>query len=349
VSAAEGSDDIVGMPVRGRVRRRAWRRVSHGLHLPSTGSPRNAQSQAAGTTALEQYRRRVSPLYPIDPRGLKDTDEIRAWSLLLPPGAAFTHLTAAALRGWWLPQLPHALPVFVAVPDAGWRPRRAGLHVTRHTSQIPHMWIEGLPIAEPAEILLAAARHLGLLDLVVLCDSALHVGDVMIDHLAHAAAKRRRGAPVLRRAMPMLDGRSESPGETLLRLLHTTCEAPVDVQATILDEYGQIIARADLRIHGTRRLVEYDGAHHRDARQYERDRARARQLQALGWVPYSYSATTLRCQPQLILRDADQALGRPDDPGRLDTWYSLMQDSTVTAAGMARFRARLGLSRKPAR
>ncbi|MBA3295020.1 MAG: hypothetical protein H0T40_15110 [Geodermatophilaceae bacterium] len=139
MSATEGSDDIVGIPVRGRVRRRTWRRVSHGLHLPSTGSPRNAQSQAAGTTALEQYRRRVSPLYPIDPRGLKDTDEIRAWSLLLPPGAAFTPLTAAALRGWWLPQLPHVLPVFVAVPDAGWRPRRAGLHVTRHQPDPAHV------------------------------------------------------------------------------------------------------------------------------------------------------------------------------------------------------------------
>jgi len=116
------------------------------------------------------------------------------------------------------------------------------------------------------------------------------------------------------------------------------------VQAPILDEYGQLVARPDLRIVETRRLVEYDGAHHRDAGQYERDRARDRRLQALGWLTYSYSATTVCRQPQLILRDADQALGRPDDPSRLDIWYSLMQDSTFTAAGMARFRARLGLS-----
>ncbi len=345
MNAAESRHEPVDLPVRGRVRRRAWRRVSHGLHLPSTGSLPSFQSQAAGTTALDRYRRRVSPLYPINPRGLRETDELRAWSMLIPPVAAFTHLTAAALRGWWLPLLPHDLPVFVAVLDAGWRPRRAGLHVTRHTSQIPQSWIEGLPIAESAEILLAAARHLGLLDLVVLCDSALHHRDVTIDQIRATSGLRRRGAPGLRTALPMLDGRSESPGETLLRLLHTTCQVPVEVQAPILDEHGQTVARADLRIAGTRRLVEYDGAHHRDARQYERDRARARQLHALGWVPYSYSATTVRRQPQLILRDADQALGRPDDPGRLDTWYSLMQDSTVTPTGMARLRGRLGLSR----
>jgi len=239
--------------------------------------------------------------------------------------------------------------VFVGVLNAGSRPRRAGLDVTRHTSPIPHRWIEDLPISEPAEILLAAARHLGLLDLVVLCDSALHHRDVTIDQIRATSGLRRRGAPSLRKALPMLDGRSESPGETLLRLLHTTCEVAVEVQAPILDEHGQTVARADLRIAGTRRLVEYDGAHHRDARQFERDRARSRQMQALGWVPYSYSATTVRRQPQLILRDADQALGRPDDPGRLDAWHPLIQDSTFTPTGMARLRGRLGLNRRDAR
>jgi len=291
----------------------------------------------------------VSPLYPTLAGGVRDVDELRAWTLLLPAGAAFTHLTAAALRGWWLPLLPDYLPVFVALPNAVWRPRRKGLQVSRHTSEVAHGWLEGLPIADPAEVLLAAARHLGLLDLVVLCDSALHHRDVTIDQIRATSGLRRRGAPRLRTALPMLDGRSESPGETLLRLLHTTCQVPVEVQAPLLDEHGQTVARADLRIAGTRRLVEYDGAHHHDARQYERDRARARQMQALGWVPYSYSATTVRRQPQLILRDADQALGRPDDPGRLDAWHPLIQDSTFTRTGMARLRGRLGLSRRDAR
>lgn len=300
MSSAESRHEPVGMPVRGRVRRRAWRRVSHGLHLPATKSECGSPVRADGSaTTLDRYRQRVSPLYPTLAGGIRDVDELRAWTLLLPAGAAFTHLTAAALRGWRLPLLPDYLPVFVALPNAVWRPRRKGLQVSRHTSEVAHGWLEGLPIADPAEVLLSAARHLGLIDLVVLCDSALHHRDVTIDQIRATSGLRRRGAPGL--------------------------------------------------IAGTRLLVEYDGAHHRDARQYERDRARARQMQALGWVPYSYSATTVRRQPQLILRDADQALGRPDDPGRLDAWHPLIQDSTFTRTGMARLRGRLGLSRRDAR
>jgi len=201
--------------------------------------------------------------------------------------------------------------------------------------------IDGLPLADPAEVLLAAACHLGLLDLVVLGDGALHLGDVTVEELAMAASRRRRGAPALRAALPWMDGRSESPGETLLRLLHSTCRVQVEVQAPIRDEYDQLIARADLRIVGTGRLAEYDGAHHRDAGQYERDRERDRRLQALGWSPYSYSAITVLRQPHLILRDADGALGRASDPDRLETWLQLVQESTYTPAGLGMLRKRL--------
>lgn len=141
--------------------------------------------------------------------------------MVLPPGGHFTHLTAAAIRRWWLPPCPGNLPVFVAVPDAGWRPRRVGLHVTRQTSTVNGQPFDALPVATPDETLLAAARHLALVDLVVLADSALHLGDVTIEQLT-AIARGRRGAPLLRRAIQLMDGRAESPGETLLRLLHVT-------------------------------------------------------------------------------------------------------------------------------
>lgn len=268
---------------------------------------------------------------------------LHAWSMVTPPDASFTHVSAAALLGWWLAPLPVDTPVFLAVPNAGSRPRRSGLHVTRHTNPIPFRVVNGLRISNPGEVLLAAARDLALIDLVILGDSALHLGDLTVDDLTSVARQRRRGAPSLRRAIPLLDARSESPGETLLRMLHTTCDIPVEAQTPIRDEYDQIVARADLRIIGTRRLPEYDGAHHRDPRQYERDRARDRRLQAAGWQPYSYSALTVLRQPQLIIRDADQALGRVTAADRLQTWFQLIHDSTFTPSGMARLRDRLRL------
>lgn len=339
---AENLDPPPAAPVRGRIRRNGWQRISHGLYVPSF-------SETAAGPPVGATRRGMSGSYP-EAAGLPGClDHIRAWATVLPPEAAFTHITAAALRGWWLPPLPAGLPVFLAVPDGGGRPRRLGVHVTRHTAAIEHQFSGGLPVAAPAEILLAAARHLGLIDLVILGDSALHLGDVTMSQLNLAAGRRRRGAPALRSALPMMDGRAESPGETLLRLLHTTCDIEVEPQLAVMDEYGQTIARADLHVAGTRRLAEYDGAHHRDSRQYERDRARDRRLMELGWTPYSYSANTVLRQPHLIIRDADQALGRESDPRLLGSWYSLIQNSTFTGAGMARLRARLGLTRKSAR
>ena len=71
---------------RGKVRRVGWTSVTPGAHV--------------ATTAPELR------------------DALRAWHLVLPATAAFTHLTAAALRGWWLPA-PVPRPVFVSVVPAG--------------------------------------------------------------------------------------------------------------------------------------------------------------------------------------------------------------------------------------
>jgi hypothetical protein len=47
-------------------------------------------------------------------------NELQAWRLVLPPTAAFTHLTAAELNGWWLPVAPPhpvSLPCARMIPD----------------------------------------------------------------------------------------------------------------------------------------------------------------------------------------------------------------------------------------
>jgi hypothetical protein len=59
-----------------------------------------------------------------------------------------------------------------------------------------------------------------MLDLVILGDSALHTGDCTLEELAATAAQQRRGAPRLRAALPLLDERSESPWESVMRVLH---------------------------------------------------------------------------------------------------------------------------------
>ncbi len=178
-----------------------------------------AQDAFRGHRRLTGWQRLSYGLYVRDQEPRRLADELRAWSLVLPARAAFTHLTAAQLRGWWLPQrVPH--PVFAALRQGDPCPHRAGLLVSRHPSRIPSELVSGIRLTTPAETMLAAARDLGVLDLVLMGDSALQLGHCTIDELADAAARRRRGAPMLRRIIGMLDQRSESPWESVMRTLH---------------------------------------------------------------------------------------------------------------------------------
>lgn len=273
-----------------------------------------------------------------DPR-----EQLLAWQPVLPTAAAVTHLSAAAARGWWLPPLPADLPVFVHLPASAPRPRRAGLVVTRHRTAPVSEPVHGLRCATAAETLLACARDLSLVDLVVLVDSALQRGDVSLVGLVEAADQRRRGAPGLRKALRFADGRSESPWETLLRLLHVMCGIAVEPQHEVFDEHGTFVARGDLWLVGSTDLHEYDGRDHLPKHQQRKDLKRARRLGHTAWVRRGYTSEDVLHQAVGVLRDADAAIGRAHDPRRIRVWHRHLRDSLFTPAGTARLRVRLGL------
>jgi hypothetical protein len=261
------------------------------------------------------------------------TTELAAWQLVLPPSGRFTHLTAAEQHGWWLPPLPEGLPVLVTVSRAESRPQRAGLTAMRVERPAPHVAVDGLRLDPPDETLLACARHLSLLDLVVLVDAALHLGSVSRAELERAAARRRRGAPMLRRALALSDHRSESAWETLLRLLHVTCEVAVQPQYSLRDPCGTEIARADLWVEGTNAVHEYDGEHHLERRRQRKDLARARRIGNEVWVRRGYTNLEVLHQASTVLRDADLSLGREHRPERVRRWYALLAESAFTPHG----------------
>jgi very-short-patch-repair endonuclease len=294
--------------VQGRERSRTWRRVAYGLYVPMSGHG-------------EAY--------------------LHALASQLHKGAGFTHLTAARLRGWWLPPLPAGLPEFAAQNNRN-RPRRAELRIIRTTPEPEIARIRGLPIVSSLDVLLALSRHLGLLDVVVLVDAALHLGDLNGNELALGLAARRHGVRLLRRAACLADGRSESPFETLLRVLHVVCGIPVVPQYELVDD-GRFIARLDLRLLGHQVAHEYDGASHRERDQHRADLRRDRDINGAGWIRRGYTDLEVLHRPVEILRDADDVLGRRHDPAQLDVWYALLRESCFTAAGRARLLRRLGL------
>lgn len=295
-------------PRRGHFRSQDWVPLSRGLYLPA--------SEAADPLA-----------------------RLAAWVLVLPPSGCFTHVTAAAVYGWRLPALPDDTPVFAAMHEGESRPRRTGLRVARHPQPPARLVRSGLPVADPVDALLAAAQDLGLLDLGILVDSAFGRGACRPAELL-TATSGRRGGPALRKAVGYADARAESAWETLLRIFHVVCEVPVVPQLELRTDAGRFVARADLWIEGTKVLHEYDGAVHRDREQHRRDLARERRIGAMGWVRRGYTAVDLLRDPQAILREADAALGRPHDPGRLQAWHVLLTESTLTASGRARLRRR---------
>jgi hypothetical protein len=269
--------------------------------------------------------------------------QLRAWQLVLPYWSSFTGLTAASLRGWWLPPLPAGLPLFVATGRSD-RLSRPGLLACRH-DELPggerHL---GVRLTSAAETILALARDLSLLDVVVIGDSALHRGDVTLAELWRVARLRRRGAPLLRSAIPLMDGRAESIYEGLLRMLHVACDVAVEPQYVVLDDDGVFVARADLLLVGTERLAEYDGGTHLERRQQRRDLRRTGRIEDAGYERRGYTQEDLLRSGATVLRDADRALRRPHDPSRLRAWHELLRQSLFTDAGQERLVSKLRLS-----
>ena len=300
-------------PIRGEVRSPGVRRVSHGLFLPL----------ASGLDGRTEWHR-----------------ELAAWLLVLPTDAVFTHITGAALYGWWLPQLPEFVPVFAATRLDDNRPRRAGVSCARLDQPSQAQVRHGLPVDAPEEVLLRAARDLGLLDLVVLVDAALHHKDVTLDSLAEICRSSRPGVRRLRKAFGHADRRSESAWETMLRLFHEFVGIPVEPQAHLYDAAGNFVARVDLRVTSTGAAHEYDGAVHDERGRRTPDLRRLRRIADAGVVRRGYTAPDLVVQPQVTLHELDRVLGRGHRPGRLRRWTTWLAESCYSESGRSRLQNR---------
>ena len=210
-----------------------------------------------------------------------------AYAPLLRAGEHFSHATAIALAGGWIPaRLEHALDV-AAIRPVG-RPRGDGIR-GHETTLVPMAAVGGMPVAAPAVAWCQAATQLTLRELVIAGDSLLRRHDpvVPLGDLADTVVGwvARRGVVRLRAALELVRERTDSVRETELRL---DAEARgirgFTVNTTITDEAGRFVAFGDLAMPEFRVLLEYDGEQHRlDDAQYARDIRRLDALARLGW------------------------------------------------------------------
>jgi hypothetical protein len=194
----------------------------------------------------------------------------------------------------------------------------------------------GLPVDTPEEILLRAARDLGHLDLVVLLDSARRQGHIDPERMETVLASRRPGTRALAAACAASDPRSESSGETLLRVFHRAMGVDVVPQVDLHDRAGRLIARADLLVRGTTDVHEYDGAGHRSTHQHRSDLRRERALARAGYRRRGYTLDDLLNHAATVMHELDEAWGRRHRPERVRRWRWMVESSTYSESGRAR-------------
>ncbi len=312
-------------PIRGHVRQAGFRRVSHGLFV----------KRADGLSADEEFEQDLS-----------------AWLLVLPEGAVFTHVTGARVLRWRLPALTEQVPVFAAVHGGERRARRPGLICSRliasgEQSCASRRDRANLPIDTPEEILLRCARDLGHLDLVVMLDSAIRRGDIDNERMGRVLTSRRPGVRALGAAWAVADARSESVGESILRVFHGVMDIPVEPQVDLVDDSGAFVARADLLVVGTRDVHEYDGAGHRDQHQQRSDLRRERRLAGTPYVRRGFTLDDLINHPGVVMHELDRLLGRSHQQHRLRRWRRMVDHSMYSRSGrmrvMNRWRREMGV------
>ncbi|WP_300681794.1 hypothetical protein [Nocardioides sp.] len=268
--------------------------------------------------------------------------ELRGWLPALPRDAVGTGLTAALAHGLWLPWTPSGLPVMVALARHPYEttPVREGLHVIRHPVAPASCLVSGARVVTVPEALVCCCRYLGLLDAVILIDSALHLELCSRAELDRIQRRKRRGVVRFREALALADGRSESPWESMLRMLHVVCGVRVTPQVDITDEHGRFVARIDLMVESTGQFQEYDGAQHREADVQVRDLARERRLADAGFHRRGYVAQDLLNDPEGILAPIEAAARRRISA---QPWRDLLAGSLYRPAGRAAIERRLGI------
>lgn len=209
----------------------------------------------------------------------------RAWTRLLPCDAAFGLETAAVLLGAPV-EAPRAVQIVLRPRPV--LPQRRGLEVhIRQLSSEDVFEIGGLRLSSPSQLFLDLAARLPPEELMAVGDHLSRAGHLRAEDLGRRLARgtRVRGIVRARAVAPLLDGRSRSRPESLLRywLLDSDLPEP-EIEVPVHDRWGREVAHADLGYARWRVALEYEGRQHADPKQFDSDIDRYSLMAADGWL-----------------------------------------------------------------
>lgn len=241
----------------------------------------------------------------------------RAYQARMPPDAFFSGVTAAVIMGIPLPRrLEESLVLHVTVAYPRHPP--SGRAVRGHSALVTEAdardWL-GLRISSPERVFCELAALLDLPQLVA-------VGDFLIrERLPFTSLARladtvdrfpgRRGLRILNTAVPLLNGRSESPRESRLRVIVTVAGLPGLVANLPISTSGGFHYRADLAFPRRRTIIEYQSDYHSGPEQFRADMTRRSRLEADGWFVVLVNADDLDDPAELVSRIRLVLAGRP--------------------------------------
>jgi hypothetical protein len=215
----------------------------------------------------------------------------RAWSRLLPPGAAFGLETAAELFGLPINGSPD---VHAVVSPRKVLPQRRGLRVhVRRLEDADVIELGGLCVTSPARTYLDLAARRSAAELVVIGDALLRSGRLDAQELERRLARADgvRGVVRARACAPLLSPFAMSRPESLMRFWLMSSDLPTpDVQVPIVDRWGQVVAHADLGYTRWKIALEYEGRQHAEADQFGRDIDRYSLMASDGWLVLRFAA-----------------------------------------------------------
>jgi hypothetical protein len=180
---------------------------------------------------------------------------------MIAPDAVVSHLSAAVLHGLpvWTDALAH---VQITRPGVGAGKRRGYLHL--HIAALDPAEVTqlgGIAVTSLARTVADLGRTVPFEQAVTAGDAALRAGLAPANLTAALnCARGRCGVGAARRMAQFLDGRSESPGESLSRVvLHRLGMPTPTLQYDVFDEAGFLVGRSDFCWEAARTLGEFDG------------------------------------------------------------------------------------------
>lgn len=301
---------------------RAWRRgpISQTRSMPRrsplpplpelfVGSEATAVGDLTpGQLRSPHLRRVVHDVYA--PRSVTVTHQLRcrAVAMVCDPTTVITGRSAATLLGVDLARGTD--PVELLSTDRSLRLRRPGLAVRATSHPVESVPWRGIGLATARHAALDIARRGDVPWSVGEIDQMLRAGLLTRAELeSYLFGRHDHGIGAAREVVELLDPRSESVPESVVRVLLVRDGLTPEPQHVVLDARG-VIGAVDLALVGQRVVVEYDGKWHGSPFRVGRDRERLQRLEAAGWVVVFVTAEDLGRPEQICGRVRGALAGR---------------------------------------